>query len=94
VKVPLQNGPNDCGFYLLHFAEQFIQDPDQLREIIRVSIITKYPIINKSIDYFTLCSPKKNKDLVASWGDLAQQRRKFHDLVEDLAKTSSVTPAV
>jgi Protease, Ulp1 family len=35
-KVPRQRGITDCGFYMLHFAEKFMEYPEKCREVIQV----------------------------------------------------------
>ena len=38
VQVPAQPNYCDCGLYLIHFAQKFLEDPDRLAQIILVRI--------------------------------------------------------
>ena len=41
-QVPQQPNGSDCGYYALHFAKAFLEDPEKYRNIIWVRLLSAF----------------------------------------------------
>lgn len=44
-QVPLQQNLTDCGLYLLHYVEKFLEQPEEYLEILKVRPVPSSPIL-------------------------------------------------
>jgi Ulp1 family protease len=80
--VPEQDGTNDCGYYMLKFAQMFVENPEKCRDIIKVCNMYFCLVVNVLISRFYQSNSRKK--LHDKWGNPKTMRGQLQELISGL----------